>query len=110
MNKEGAKIKIDQLIDELQKHNHSYYVLSTPVISDYDFDIMLKELEQLEKEFPDLIRPDSPTLRVGGETTKNFATVVHKYRMLSLSNTYSESEILARNFSKCLQSDIEGHS
>lgn len=94
MNKEGAKIKIDQLVDELQKHNHNYYVLSVPVISDYDFDIMLKELEQLEKEFPDLIRPDSPTMRVGGETTKNFASVVHKYPMLSLSNTYSESEIL----------------
>lgn len=94
MNKEAAKIKIDQLVDELQKHNHNYYVLSSPVISDYDFDLMLKELEQLEKEFPDLIRSDSPTMRVGGETTKNFATVVHKYPMLSLSNTYSESEIL----------------
>ena len=93
MNKEGAKNKIDQLVSELQQHNHSYYVLSTPTISDYDFDVMLKELEQLEKEFPDLIRPDSPTLRVGGEPTKNFTTVVHKYPMLSLSNTYSESEI-----------------
>ncbi|MAE07249.1 MAG: DNA ligase (NAD(+)) LigA [Bacteroidetes bacterium] len=93
MNKEGAKIKIDQLVSELQKHDHSYYVLSTPTISDYDFDIMLKELEQLEKDFPDLIRSDSPTLRVGGEPTKNFATVTHKYPMLSLSNTYSESEI-----------------
>ncbi len=93
MNKEAAKNKIDQIVDELQKHNYNYYVQSTPVISDYDFDIMLKELEQLEKDFPDLIRPDSPTLRVGGEPTKNFKTVVHNYPMLSLSNTYTEAEI-----------------
>jgi len=93
MNKESAKIKIDQLVDILQQHNYNYYVLSTPTISDYDFDIMLKELEKLEANFPDLIRPDSPTLRVGGEPTKNFTTVIHSYPMLSLSNTYSEAEI-----------------
>lgn len=93
MNKEGAKIKIDKLVNELQRHNHSYYVLSAPTISDYDFDMLLKELEQLEKDFPELVRPDSPTLRVGGEPTKNFDTVIHEYPMLSLSNTYSESEI-----------------
>ncbi len=93
MNKESAKIKIDHLIDDIQKHNYNYYVLSTPAIRDYDFDMMLKELEQLEATFPDLVRPDSPTLRVGGEPTKNFETVVHQYPMLSLSNTYSEAEI-----------------
>jgi DNA ligase (NAD+) len=93
MNKESAKIKINQLISELQQHNYNYYVLSASTISDYDFDIMLKELEKLESDFPDLIRPDSPTLRVGGEPTKNFITVVHNYPMLSLSNTYSEEEI-----------------
>lgn len=93
MNKEDAKTKIDQLVNELQQHNYSYYILSTPTINDYDFDILLKELGQLEKDFPDLIRPDSPTLRVGGEPTKNFASVIHKFPMLSLSNTYSETEI-----------------
>lgn len=93
MNKESAKIKIDQLVDSIQQHNYNYYVLSTPTISDYDFDLLLKELEQLEAGFPDLIRPDSPTLRVGGEPTKNFETVVHRYPMLSLSNTYSEAEL-----------------
>ncbi|NQU35052.1 MAG: NAD-dependent DNA ligase LigA [Bacteroidetes bacterium] len=93
MNKENAKIKIDELVDILQKHNYNYYVLSNPAISDYDFDLLLKELEKFEDEFPELVRPDSPTLRVGGEPTKNFKTVAHKYSMLSLSNTYSEEEI-----------------
>ena len=93
MNKENAKIKIDELVDILQKHNYNYYVLSSPSISDFDFDILLKELEKLEDEFPQLVRTDSPTLRVGGEPTKNFKTVTHKYPMLSLSNTYSEEEI-----------------
>ncbi len=94
MNKEDAILKIDILVDELQQHNYNYYILSTPTISNYDFDRLLKELEQLEAEYPDLVRPDSPTLRVGGEPTKYFANVVHKYPMLSLSNTYSEDEIL----------------
>ena len=93
MNTQEAKAKIDNLVETIQKHNHSYYVLSNPIISDYDFDILLKELEHLEVAFPNLVRPDSPTLRVGGEPTKNFNTVVHNYPMLSLSNTYSESEI-----------------
>ena len=93
MNTQEAKIKIGDLVDAIQQHNHNYYVLSNPTIGDYDFDIMLKELEQLEKSYPELVRLDSPTLRVGGEPTKNFTTVVHNYPMLSLSNTYSESEI-----------------
>ena len=93
MNKEVASTKIEQLVNEIQQHNYNYYVLSTPTIEDYDFDLMLKELEKLEVEFPDLVRPDSPTLRVGGAPTKNFNTVVHKYPMLSLANTYSEAEL-----------------
>jgi len=93
MNKELAKSRINELVDLLQKHNYNYYVLSNPTISDYDFDILLKELEKLESEHPDLIRNDSPTLRVGGEPTKEFDTVVHTYPMLSLANTYSEDEI-----------------
>ncbi|MFK5856952.1 MAG: NAD-dependent DNA ligase LigA [Bacteroidota bacterium] len=93
MNTETAKKKINKLIDAIQQHNYNYYVKSNPIINDYDFDIMLKELEQLETSFPELVRPDSPTLRVGGQPTKNFDSVVHAYSMLSLSNTYSESEI-----------------
>ena len=93
MNKDIAKKKIDELITKLGKHNYNYYVLSTPTISDYEFDMLLKDLEALEAEFPDLQRPDSPTLRVGGEPTKDFKTVIHKYPMLSLANSYSEDEI-----------------
>lgn len=93
MKAENAKIKIEQLSAELQKHNYNYYVLSQPTITDYDFDLKLKELEQLEKQFPDLKLPDSPTQRVGGEPTKDFKTVRHKYPMLSLSNSYSQEEI-----------------
>jgi DNA ligase (NAD+) len=93
MNKETAKKNIDKLVEELQQHNYNYYVLSNSTISDFEFDNLLKDLELLEKNFPDLIRKDSPTLRVGGAPTKDFQTVVHKYPMLSLANTYSEEEI-----------------
>ncbi len=94
MNKEKAKIKIGKLSEEIEKHNYNYYVLSNPVISDYDFDLLLEELIDLEKQFPDLIKSDSPTQRVGGEITKEFKQVTHKYPMLSLSNTYSEEEVM----------------
>lgn len=93
MSKELTKKRIDELVDELQQHNYNYYVLSNPTISDFDFDVKLKELEELEKNNPEFIRQDSPTIRVGGEPTKDFKTVVHKYPMLSLSNTYSQEEI-----------------
>ncbi len=79
---------------ELHRHNHLYYVLSKPEISDYDFDMLLKELEQLEREHPEFASPNSPTKRVGGDITKKFTTVVHQFPMLSLSNSYSEAEIL----------------
>ncbi len=93
MRKEEAKQRIDQLCNQLQEHNYNYYVLAQPVISDYEFDQLLKELEKLEAEYPEFIRPDSPTKRVGGEPTKDFPTVKHKYPMLSLSNSYSLEEI-----------------
>ena len=93
MKAEEAKIKIEQLSAELQKHNYNYYVLSQPTISDYDFDQKLKELEKLEQQFPKFKLPDSPTQRVGGEPTKDFKTVKHKYPMLSLANSYSQEEI-----------------
>ena len=93
MNKEEAKSIIDQLVDKINQHNYEYYNLDAPSISDFEFDQLLKQLESLESTFPELIRSDSPSQRVGGTPTKDFKTVVHQYPMLSLSNTYSEGEI-----------------
>lgn len=93
MTKEEAKIKIEELRKEINEHNYYYYVLSHPLISDYDFDMLLKELENLEKEFPEFFDPYSPSQRVGGEITKEFKQVKHKYPMLSLGNTYSSEEL-----------------
>lgn len=94
MNKETAEKKIQELTDKLNYHNHRYYVLSNPEISDYEFDMMMKELEELEKTFPEFASENSPTKRVGGDITKKFASVLHRYPMLSLSNTYSKEEII----------------
>ncbi len=93
MTKGEAKIRIDQLCEELHEHNYRYYVLAQPAVSDFEFDQKLKELERLEAAYPEFVRPDSPTHRVGGEPTKDFPTVKHKYPMLSLSNSYSLEEI-----------------
>lgn len=94
MNKGEAKQRIEELIAVLNDHNHKYYVLAKPVISDYDFDMMLEELAALEQKFPEFASYDSPTKRVGGDINKDFAQVAHKNPMLSLSNTYSEEELL----------------
>ncbi|MFN5919668.1 MAG: NAD-dependent DNA ligase LigA [Bacteroidota bacterium] len=94
MNELQAKIRIDELTATLTRHNYLYYVLSKPEISDYDFDMMLKELEQLETQYPHLASPDSPTQKVGGGVTENFIQVKHKYPMMSLGNTYSKEELL----------------
>ncbi len=88
------KQKIQSLRDELRTHNHNYYVLDNATISDYDFDIKLKELEKLEEENPQFFDVNSPTQRVGGEITKNFETVTHKNRMYSLDNSYSKEDLL----------------
>lgn len=93
MDKESARKEIDQLTKELNRHNHLYYVESSPEISDYDFDMLLKKLQELEGEFPEFASEVSPTKRVGGDITKKFETVKHKYPMLSLSNSYSLEEI-----------------
>ena len=85
--------RILQLRSELHEHNHRYYVLNSPLISDYDFDMLLKELQQLEDEHPEMYDATSPTLRVGSDITKEFRQVQHKYPMLSLGNTYSKSEV-----------------
>ena len=85
--------KIESLREEINKHNYNYHVLATPVISDEEFDKLVKKLEKLEAEHPELITPDSPTQRVGSDLTKEFKPVEHKVPMLSLSNTYSEVEL-----------------
>jgi DNA ligase (NAD+) len=86
--------EIEQLRDELRAHNHNYYVLDNATISDFDFDIKLKELEKLEIENPAFFDENSPTQRVGGSITKNFETVTHKNRMYSLDNSYSKEDLL----------------
>lgn len=106
MNRELAKQRIEELSDEIRTHNYNYYVLSRPLISDQQFDLKLEELIRLEKQFPEFISPDSPTLRVGGEITKEFKQVVHKYPMLSLGNTYSEQDI--REFEERIHKLISG--
>ena len=93
MTIEEAKRRIDELSEKINTYNYQYYVLDNPTISDYDFDMLLNELIALEKEFPSLARPDSPTKRVGGAVTKRFASVRHEVPMLSLANTYTESEL-----------------
>ena len=86
--------QIDALKEELRMHNYKYYVLDEPSISDYDFDLKLKKLQELEAAYPEFKDPNSPTQRVGGEVTKNFNTVVHNNRMYSLDNSYSKEDIL----------------
>jgi DNA ligase (NAD+) len=89
MNKAEAKKEIKKLRDEINHHNYKYYVKNNPVISDYEFDQLLKKLESLEEKYPDLVTLDSPTQRVGGEPLDGFTTVEHKIAMLSLANTYN---------------------
>ncbi len=93
MNTDQAKQRIHELTLALHDHNHKYYVLAKPVISDFEFDALLKELEELESQFPDLADSNSPTKRVGGDLTDKFEKEVHRYPMMSLSNTYSQEEM-----------------
>lgn len=94
MTREQAEERIRVLSEELRNHNHRYYVLNDPAISDYEFDMMLEELQQLEKQFPDMAFDHSPTKRVGGDITNKFEKVRHKRPMMSLSNTYSQQEVV----------------
>lgn len=87
------KNKIESLRAELHHHNYNYYVLNAPEISDKEFDDRMRELQDLEKEHPEFMDENSPTMRVGSDLNKNFKQVAHKYPMLSLGNTYSESEV-----------------
>ena len=87
------KEQIEALRKELREHNYRYYALSEPVISDYEFDMKLKVLQELEAAHPEYFDPTSPTQRVGGGITKNFETIVHDHRMYSLDNSYSREEV-----------------
>lgn len=86
--------KIQSLRDVLNQHNHNYYVLDKPTISDFEFDQLLKELQDLENQHPEFFDENSPTQRVGGSITKNFNTVVHEHRMYSLDNSYSTEDLM----------------
>ena len=91
---EEILIKINTLRDELHEHNYKYYIEDTPIISDFEFDKKLEELQELELKYPQFFDPNSPTQRVGGQITKSFENVPHKYPMYSLSNTYSKEELI----------------
>lgn len=93
LTKEEARQRIAELSEELEKHNYNYYILATPTISDYEFDMKLEELGKLEKLFPEFLLPTSPTQRVGGGVTKEFKSIEHRYPMLSLANSYSKEDI-----------------
>ena len=85
---------IQKLREELNQHNYNYYVLDKPIISDFEFDLKLKQLQELENKHPEYFDENSPTQRVGGAITKNFETIVHEHRMYSLDNSYSKEELL----------------
>lgn len=103
------KERIDWLRAELHRHNYNYYVLNAPEISDKEFDDLMRELQDLEKEHPEYADENSPTMRVGSDLNKNFTQVAHKYPMLSLGNTYSEGEVadFYERVKKALNEDFE---
>lgn len=105
----NIKERIEELRAELHRHNYNYYVLNAPKISDKQFDDMMRELQDLEKEHPEYQDENSPTMRVGSDINKNFTQVAHKYPMLSLGNTYSESEVAEfyERVKKALNEDFE---
>lgn len=94
MNREEARKRIEILRKDLHDHNYRYYVLSQPVISDYQYDMMLKELEKLENEYPEFQDENSPTVRIGSDISAEFVQVRHKFPMLSLGNCYSKEELV----------------
>ncbi len=109
MNKEEAKVRIAELSKIIEGHNYNYYILAQPTISDYDFDMLLNELISLEQQYPEFITADSPTQRVGGDITKEFQTVKHRYPMLSLSNSYNIEEVkdFITRIKKTIEEDVE---
>ena len=105
MTKEEARNRIAELSDTIEYHNRRYYILNQPSIRDYEFDMLMEELISLEKLFPEYALPSSPTKRVGGDLTKEFPTVRHRYPMLSLSNSYNRGEIV--DFIKRIEKTID---
>lgn len=101
--------RIDQLREELHTHNYNYYVLNAPVITDQEFDHLMRKLQDLEAKHPEHFDPNSPSVRVGSDLNKNFKQVEHKYPMLSLGNTYSQAEVTEfyDRVSKSLNEDFE---
>jgi DNA ligase (NAD+) len=93
MKRSEAKERIERLRSEIEEHNHNYYVLNKPVITDFEFDLLMHELETLEKKFPEFTSDKSPTGKVGSDLTNDFKQYVHQYPMLSLGNTYNEEEL-----------------
>lgn len=104
--KKVIEAQIIKLRNELHAHNHAYYILDNPTISDFEFDQLLNQLQTLEKLHPEFQDPNSPTKRVGGGITKNFKTVVHENRMYSLDNSYSKEDLL--DWEKRIQKIVEG--
>ena len=100
------ELRIQELRDELRQHNYNYYILDNPTISDFEFDLKLKELQALEDANPQFFDANSPTQRVGGTITKNFNTVVHDFRMYSLDNSYSKEDLL--DWEKRIKKMVDG--
>ncbi len=94
MNLDKARLRVKDLIEEINKHSYQYYTLASPTISDFEFDRLLKELIDLEREYPELIAPNSPSQTLVGESISEFKSVKHQFPMLSLGNTYSEQDLL----------------
>jgi DNA ligase (NAD+) len=106
MNHQEVKDRINKLRREINEHNHRYYVLNQPIISDFEYDLLVNELENLEKKYPELVTIDSPTHVVGSDLINEFRQFDHKYPMLSLSNTYSEEEL--RDFDLRVRKTVQG--
>ncbi|UKM63585.1 NAD-dependent DNA ligase LigA [Flavobacteriaceae bacterium GSB9] len=106
---DNTQKRIENLRNELREHNYNYYVLDSATISDFEFDIKLKELQALEAKHPEFFDPNSPTQRVGGAVTKNFETIVHENRMYSLDNSYSKEDLLdwEKRIKKLIDGDIQ---
>ena len=107
MNKSEAKSRIEKLRKEIEEHDHRYYVLNLPVISDFEYDILFNELKTLEKKFPEFIVESSPTQRIGSDLKQEFRQFEHKYPMLSLSNSYNEDDL--RDFHSKVLKASGGH-
>ena len=108
MDIDKVKAEIEKLREEIRRHDYYYYVLDQPVISDAEYDSLMRRLVSLEQKYPELITPDSPTQRVGGQPLRAFAAVEHPVPMLSLANAFSEGEL--RDFDRRVRNTIGEHA